>query len=141
MTYDEYIHSRKPVRVSAGLFVVVLLIPLATLTFEGWHSGVFWGFGFAVAVGFLIPGIHLLRPQALALWTMLSGGTSLFAILTALHYWRSVPDWMDAQIPHSVTSAISVSLFVIQTSMFILGVCGWIRYIRIRNASDANEMP
>jgi hypothetical protein len=139
MTYDEYIHSRRPVHFSIVLFAVALLLPISIIVFEGWHSGVPYGFGVAVAIGVLIPGIYLFRPLALGIWLAFSGITSLVGLLTFRHYWRSVPDWMDAQIPHGVTTAISFSLYIVQTTMLVLGICGWVRYIRIRNANHTND--
>ena len=137
MTYEQYIHSSRPIHVSIVLFSVVLLLSISIIVFEGWHSGVPYGIGIAVALGFLIPGIYLLRPLALGLWLSFSGITSLIGLLTFRHYWRSVPDWMDAQIPRGVTTAISLSLSVVETTMLLLGISGWVRYIRIRNADHS----
>ncbi len=138
MSYEQYIHSGKPLRVSATLSCVAILLPLSILALEGWHSGVAYGFGIALAVGVFIPGIYLLRPLAFYIWAALSAVASIASIVVIEHYWRSGPDWMDAEIPRGIAAAMRASLFVIQASILVLGTCGWVQYFRLRKRHVRN---
>ena len=138
MNYEQYIRSGKPVCLSVTLSCIALLLPLSILALEGWHSGVAYGVGIALAVGVFIPGIYLLRPLAFYIWAALSAVASISGTLVVEHYWRAAPDWMDAQMPRGIAVTIRACLLVIQASILILGTWGWVHYFRLRKTNAQN---
>ena len=128
MKYEEYVQSNRPLWVSGIALVATSLLPLSILVFEGWHSGVPWAAFFAVQIAVLMPGIYLIRPLVFWIWLAVSITISLTGIFTIEHYWNSVPDWMDAEMPKWVSYSIKVSIWIIQTSSIVLGIFGWIKY-------------
>ena len=128
MKYEEYVQSNRPLWVSGIALVATSLLPLSILVFEGWHSGVPWAAFFAVQIAVLMPGIYLIRPLVFWIWLAVSITISLTGIFTIEHYWNSVPDWMDAEMPKWVSYSIKASIWIIQTSSIVLGIFGWIKY-------------
>ena len=138
MRYEHYVHSNRPLHLSAVLLGIALLLPLSIFATEGWHSGVLYSIGFAFAIGVFIPGIYLLRPLVFYLWAAYSAVVSVSGILVFEYYWRSVPDWMDADIPDALTITIRVLIMLIEVSMFVLGIWGWIHYFKVKSHVTQN---
>jgi hypothetical protein len=128
MKYEDYMRSNKPLRISGVALAVTSLFPLSAVILEGWHTGVASAAFFAFQVSVLIPGIYLLRPLVFWIWLTFAIIAIWAGNLTVLHYWTSVPDWMDAEIPAAVTMAIKVSLWLFDGSSVVLGIFGWLKY-------------
>lgn len=120
--------SNKPLWISGVSLAVTSLLPLSVVILEGWHSGVPWAAFFALQMSVLIPGIYLLRPLVFWIWIALAIIASSAGNLTIHHYWNSVPDWMDAEIPAAVRITIKTCIWLILGSSVVLGILGWMKY-------------
>lgn len=140
MKYEDYIRSSKPLRISGLALAVTSLLPITVVILEGWHSGVPWAAFFALQMAVLVPGIYLLHPRVFGLWIVASGIAALTGNLTIHHYWNSVPDWMDAEIPTAVRLSIKASIWLILGSSVALGALGWIKYLKSRKTTH-NHTP
>jgi hypothetical protein len=132
MKYEDYMRSNKPLCISGVAIAVTSLFPISGVILEGWHSGVLWASFFAMQMAVFMPGIYLLHPRAFGLWIAISITVIIVGLLTFHHFWNSVPDWMDADIPAAVILAINVSIWLILGSSVVLGILGWINYLRGR---------
>ena len=130
MKYEEYILSNKPLWVSGIGLAVASLLPVSVLVFEGWHSGVPWAAFFAVLMAVLMPGIYLIRPRVFWVWMTTAIILSVTGTCTIQYYWRTAPDWMDADIPRWISVAIKTSIRFILGSSVVLGLFGWFVYFR-----------
>jgi hypothetical protein len=136
MKFDDYIKSNKPLWVSVVLLGLAMLIPVYTVVFQGWHSGVPFGVWFAIQVGIFMPGIYLIRPLVFWIWVAFMLITGVLGIVTFEYYWRSVPDWMDARIPNGIGLAIRTWLWLTQAAILGLGAFGWLRFFKFRRGTS-----
>jgi hypothetical protein len=130
MKFEDYICTRKPLYISGILFPFTLLVPILTVVFEGWHSGVPYGVFFAVQIAILMPGIYLIRPLVFWIWMSFCCTANIVCAATLYHYWTSCPDWMDAEVPKAVLMGIATSMWLNQIGIVMLGCFGWFKYFR-----------
>lgn len=130
MKYEEYILSNKPLWVSSIGLAVASLLPVSVLVFEGWHSGVPWAAFFAVLMAVFMPGIYLIRRRVFWVWMTAAIIISVTGNCTIQYYWRTAPDWMDAEIPKWISFSIKASIRFILGSSVVLGLIGWFTYFK-----------
>ena len=131
MKYEDYIRSARPVKDLCILSAASLLLPILIYVTGGWHSGVLWAIFFSLGLPLAL-GIYLLRPIIFFIWSSVFTIISIIAFLTITHYWNSVSDWMDAQIPVWILVSIKAYCYLFHISILMLGILGWYKYFRER---------